>query len=652
MVTRERDRAKSQDSRTTREIFPAAVATDGHRQLWRLDVAPRLRNNPSMNRTLQPASPVLEGFADSIAVLDERGVILSVNQGWRDFARVNGGSAELADGRGIDYLAAIRQAAASDVLAAAALQGLEEVLTGQQAWFTLEYPCHTPDSERWCECHAAPLAASGCGALVRHRQIRRHERGEAAVGRHHRLQPDLATLLDRLPSMIGYWDCRLRNRFANHAYRDWFGLDPATIPGKHIREVIGEERYRLNLPYIEAVLRGSAQQFERAIPSPDGHSLRHALARYIPDVVNGEVQGFVVEVMDVTSIKVGEQALQRAQEVGRLGSYTIDFGSGRWLGSPMLERILGLGPEHEHTTDAWLQIVHADDRQTVADQFRMAVGEAGVFDCEYRIVRPSDGAIRWLHGLGELESSAAGQPLRMIGTVQDITERKGAERATQALLDENTRLVRRLIALQERERADLARELHDELSQHLTAIRAFAGALQRNESGNPEAIRRHAAAIDDSARAIYKVSHRLMEGLHPSVLDSAGIAEALASLLENWGLQHPEIEWRASLPQDLVCEGKQLTVTLYRIAQECLSNVARHAEARRLRLILGTRQSAHGELLRLVIRDDGVGMDMDAAHAGFGLLGMRERVLARGGTLQVSSRKGGGTRVRVILPNA
>lgn len=121
--------------------------------------------------------------------------------------------------------------------------------------------------------------------------------------------------------MIGYRDRRLRNRFANHAYRDWFGIDPATIPGKHIREVIGEEHYRLNLPYIRAVLRGSAQQFEHAIPAPDGRSVRHALARYIPDVVGGgEVQGFFVEVMDVSPIIASEQALQRAQQIRGLGS--------------------------------------------------------------------------------------------------------------------------------------------------------------------------------------------------------------------------------------------------------------------------------------------------------------------------------------------
>ena len=147
---------------------------------------------------------------------------------------------------------------------------------------------------------------------------------------------DLNALLNSVSSMIGYWDRNLRNRFANHAYRDWFGIDPATIPGKHIREVIGEERYRLNLPYIEAVLGGAAQQFERAIPSPDGRSVNHALARYIPDIINGEVQGFFVEIVDVTLIKRSEQALQCAQELGRLGSYLIELPSESWIGSPML----------------------------------------------------------------------------------------------------------------------------------------------------------------------------------------------------------------------------------------------------------------------------------------------------------------------------
>ena len=591
---------------------------------------------------------------DSIAVLNEFGVIISVNQAWCSFAESNGGCAALAAGVGIDYLAAVRRAAATDSLAAAALRGCEQVLAGRQTLFTLEYPCPSPDRERWFECYATPLLGAIKGMVVGHRDISAHKLAES-VPEEHRFERrqnerDLNAVLNSVSSMIGYWDRNLRNRFANHAYRDWFGIDPATIPGKHIREVIGEERYRLNLPYIEAVLGGAAQQFERAIPSPDGRSVNHALARYIPDIINGEVQGFFVEIVDVTLIKRSEQALQCAQELGRLGSYLIELPSESWIGSPMLERIFGIGPACEHTVRGWGELLHAADRQATLDYFHQVVAERGIFDRQYRIVRPSDGALRWMHGLGQVECAANGEALRMVGTVQDITERKLAEEATQLLLDENTRLVRELISVQERERAELARELHDELSQHLTAIRAFAGAILRNGAHDHEWIKAAAQAIEDSARAIYQVSHRLMEGLHPSILDAAGIVEAIASLLEVWGQQHPEIEWRASLDRELVCPAAPVRVAIYRIVQECLNNVTQHAHAERLRFVLARRQ--HGESLRLLIRDDGVGMDVDAAHAGFGLLGMRERVLSLGGSLQIRSWHGGGTRVRVILPTA
>ncbi len=592
-------------------------------------------------------SALIDPLSDTIAVLDEHGVIVSVNKVWRDFAESNGGSAVLASGVGLDYLAVVRRAAGSDVLAAAALQGLEEVLNGQQSMFMLEYPCHSPDRERWFELYATPSAT---GVIVGHRDISTRKRAlaqSAAQRGHHR--DNLSAVLNSVSSMIGYWDRHLRNRFANHAYRDWFGIDPATIPGKHIREVIGEERYRLNLPYIEAALRGSAQQFERAIPSPDGRSVRHALARYIPDVVNGGVDGFFVEVTDVTSIKASEFALQRAQEVGRLGSYMTDLSSGTWVGSPMLDTIFGIGPEYEHSTAGWERLLHADDRQAVLDHLRRVAATGAAFDVEYRIVRPADGSLRWMHGLGQVERTPKGTPVRMLGTVQDITERKLAEQATQVLLEQNTRLVRQLIDMQERERVALARELHDELAQHLTAIRAFAGAIERDQVTAHERIRAAARAIDDSARDIYEVSHRLMEGLHPNILDAGCISDAVGSLLAGWGQQHPEIEWRASLAAGLVCDGPH-RLAIYRIVQECLNNVVRHAQAERLRIVLGTCRSPDGDSLRLVIRDDGVGMDVDAPHTGFGLLSMRERVLGLGGSLQITRGRGGGTRVRMLLP--
>ncbi len=111
---------------------------------------------------------------------------------------------------------------------------------------------------------------------------------------------DLKNILDAMPSMVGYWDKNLINRFANHAYLAWFGKQPADIPGKHIRDVLGNALYESNRPMIDAVLRGEPQSFERTIHNPVRQRFKHSQAHYIPDVMNGTVQGFYVLVHDVT----------------------------------------------------------------------------------------------------------------------------------------------------------------------------------------------------------------------------------------------------------------------------------------------------------------------------------------------------------------
>ncbi len=127
---------------------------------------------------------LIDSQYDSIAVLDEHGVIISINQVWRTFAESYGGSAALAAGVGIDYLAALRRAAAIDSLAAAALRGCEEVLAGRQTLFSLEYPCHSPDRERWFECYATPLLGAIKGMVVGHRDISAHKLAESVPKEH------------------------------------------------------------------------------------------------------------------------------------------------------------------------------------------------------------------------------------------------------------------------------------------------------------------------------------------------------------------------------------------------------------------------------------------------------------------------------------
>jgi len=134
----------------------------------------------------------------------------------------------------------------------------------------------------------------------------------AALSEHERL---LQNILDGVPGLIGYWTKDLRNRFANKAYVEWFGMSADQLRNLHIKEVLGPELFAQNWPYIEAVLNGLPQRFETLIPiprQPERH--RHSEAHYLPDIVNGVVQGFLVIVFDISQIKQAELAAEAANQ--------------------------------------------------------------------------------------------------------------------------------------------------------------------------------------------------------------------------------------------------------------------------------------------------------------------------------------------------
>lgn len=117
-------------------------------------------------------------------------------------------------------------------------------------------------------------------------------------------------LVDRVPTMLAYWDRELICRFANRAYEAWFGVDPDRLLGTSIRDLLGPRLFEMNHPYMLKALAGERQVFERIVPGPGGVE-RHSLAEYIPDTVDGEVRGFLVQVTNVTELKETQSALSR-----------------------------------------------------------------------------------------------------------------------------------------------------------------------------------------------------------------------------------------------------------------------------------------------------------------------------------------------------
>jgi len=216
-------------------------------------------------------------------------------------------------------------------------------------------------------------------------------------------------------------------------------------------------------------------------------------------------------------------------------------------------------------------------------------------------------------------------------------------RESQRLLARNRELAQQLIAVQEGERLALARELHDELAQHCTAIRVEAAYIERSrEPAQTAAAAQRAAA---SAELLYEGVRRLLRRLRPAELDELGLVAALQSLCESCETRS-RLRCSFSHRGRLAGLGEAIDTAVYRVTQEAMSNTVRHAHAQQLAIDLGMDEQG----LRLRIEDDGGGFDTKARSRGLGLLGAAERAAALGGSIEVRSEPGGGTCIELRIP--
>lgn len=245
----------------------------------------------------------------------------------------------------------------------------------------------------------------------------------------------------------------------------------------------------------------------------------------------------------------------------------------------------------------------------------------------------------------------------IIGTLsfgEDITARKLAEERNKQLLAENRRLMQRQFEVQETERRHLARELHDELGQWLSAMQAHARLISDFAGDELLDIRESAAEITESIDAVLQNVRRMICDLRPVTLDALGLQESLDELVTRWQTYHPAISCKLEVSGRLDDLVEPLNITIYRIIQEALTNVSNHSDAQKatisIRRVVGDEPlQAH---VLVTVADDGRGMMPDVRSQGMGLLGMRERVLAAGGTFDVESSPGQGVRISIRLPVA
>jgi signal transduction histidine kinase len=208
------------------------------------------------------------------------------------------------------------------------------------------------------------------------------------------------------------------------------------------------------------------------------------------------------------------------------------------------------------------------------------------------------------------------------------------------LLKTNRELTKKLILIQEDERKNLARELHDEFGQCLTAIQAYAHTT--NELAQSDKVSASAKEIINISAHMYDVMHKIMEGLRPNILDELGLVAALEDMTK----KNTHAKCQLNIKGNLNNLNDILNINLYRIVQECLNNINKHAQATNIYINI----SKTTEKISLIIEDNGKGINTNNSN-GFGLLGMNERVQILGGDFKIENIHNKGVKIIVTVPN-
>lgn len=367
--------------------------------------------------------------------------------------------------------------------------------------------------------------------------------------------------------------------------------------------------------------------------------------------LNRNLERLVSERTD--ELRESETRLRLAIAASNLGPWDWDLRTNTVYFSPEWKLQLGY-EEHEiqGRYEEWERLMHPEDREPTLAVLRAYLdGQRPEYAVEFRL-RHKDGSYRWIFTRGEALREAGGKPIRMLGCHLDITERKQAEAhalAEQAFLARDAAM-RELMAhverLREEDRKYIAREIHDELGQVLAALRLEASMLQGkgNTKDSSVDIIRHnmLALVDEAIKGIRTVA----ADLRPASLE-LGVVAAIEKLCNDF-IKHTNVSCILHSLDDPIDLDQEQTTAIFRIVQESLTNVIRHAAASFVEITL--TQSA-GDFI-IEVRDNGRGFDSANIEkkTSFGLLGIRERAAALGGSINITSVRQQGTVVSARIP--
>ena len=510
-------------------------------------------------------------------------------------------------------------------------------------------------------------------------------RSNAALERSHN---ELQTIIDHMPAMVGYWDRDLKNRFGNKAYLEWFGHPTESLRGQHLRDVLGNHRFSLNLPHIEAALQGKPQLFERVIVDTQGNK-RITLVSYVPDIVHGKVLGFYAFVTDITPLRSAQESERNAQAqlraiIDAASEFSIistDLDGEIRVFSAGAERLLGYRAEEVVGQHA-LTLFHLPEelaqrrRELSTLRGRCIEGisvlaelplEGNAETREWTYVRKDGSHVAVVLVVTAIRN-ASGEPTALLGIAHDISSQKQLQASLVA-------------AKEQAEGASHAKthflaNMSHEIRTPMNAVLGMTHLLQTTTL-SPEQ-RQYVDMIRTSGESLLVILNDVLDfskieagkmELAPCAFDLADVLSAVATIMSvNAGEKDLElaIGVEPGVPHGLVGDALRIQQILINL----VGNAIKFTERGEVSLLIELVEAAGDQItLRARVRDTGIGMSEEQlgrlfcafsqadgsttrrfGGTGLGLAICKSIVDLMGGNIWARSSEGQGSEFCVTLP--
>ncbi|MGE5466008.1 MAG: PAS domain S-box protein [Ignavibacteria bacterium] len=480
-------------------------------------------------------------------------------------------------------------------------------------------------------------------------------------------EAQLKAVIEASPEAVLLVESDGRIGYANRVCERMFGYTPEEALGLDVNELVPLPHRGRHRQYVAAFAQDPHSRPLRSgiqLTAVRKEGSEFPVEISLSPITMGDRLVIIAAINDITQRIRDEQALRASEERWKFalegageGVWDLDVATGAVLFSKRILQVWGCaagdGPQR---LEAWTGRIHEEDRARVSAQLQACLdGRTRTCTIEHR-ARCDDGRWHWalVHGM-VVSRDADGNPLRMIGTYADISERKAVEHelkaakdAAEALLERASMAERRILDISEQTRERIGQELHDDLGQHLTGAAFLSEILFRKLDAVKRAERDDAAAITRLINDAVAKTRTLAQGLYPVELREAGLRSMIGQLADNVERTF-EVKCEVRADRDFAADDPGVAINLFRVVQEAISNAVRHGKATRVIIAMRRESSA----MVLEVEDNGCGLQNGEAPPGKGGLGMhtmRYRAGLIGAQLHIGNGESGGVKVVIALP--